>query len=390
MPGGNYAQDPSASDDDEEQGFSQGFSQRQPSFTAKLSSSSDQCRRSSKNFSSGRVFSDRANSLVPPQRQQFQGQQFQDEMAATRSSSKSKGKKAASKAKSSAPSRTVTEADRALKLQESELKILELQKEIATLKENRGDDRKSSAEAQENEGAEDEDSGPPPLYPPAPVRMRKLKGASAYDIPLSSELEDHIIAIVKQKIWRTCKFISNTDQLDRVCEQIMEMSPELQKYANKALKKEVREGYRASLATNYGEKICGTINSTRTTVQSNIRKAYVERACSGRSMPTAKELLDIVRRKNLVMESDKPKVGQTEEEFRALERKVQRNMDWFLWYWDKLLVAETGKENWCGSIRHYGTISAYAPMDDPTNKYVDNGLPGLGLENRPRSPKNTR
>ena len=38
-----------------------------------------------------------------------------------------------------------------MKLQESELKILELQKQIATLKENRGDDRKSSAEAQENE-----------------------------------------------------------------------------------------------------------------------------------------------------------------------------------------------------------------------------------------------
>ena len=97
--------------------------------------------------------------------------------------------------------------------------------------------------------------------------MRRLMGISAYDIPLSSGLEDHIIAIVKQQIWRTCKFISNQDQLLHVCGQIMGMSPELNKYVDKALKKEVREAYIASLATNYGEKICGA-TSKRTLLTS--------------------------------------------------------------------------------------------------------------------------
>ena len=49
-------------------------------------------------------------------------------------------------------------------------------------------------------------------------------------------------------------------------------------------------------------------------------------------MPTPKELLDVVRQKDLVMKSDKPKDGQTEEEFRELEQKVQRKKTWTGFY----------------------------------------------------------
>ena len=75
---------------------------------------------------------------------------------------------------------------------------------------------------------------------------------------------------------------------------------------------------------------------------------------------TAAELLHVlVRRKDLVMKSDKPKDGQTEEEFRALEEKVQRNMDWFLWYCKKLLWQKPEKTT---GVAPSATMARFLPM----------------------------
>ena len=116
-----------------------------------------------------------------------------------------------------------------------------------------------------------EKDGPPPLKPaPASKKKLKLGVAHKYDIPLSSELTAHICAIVKQEIWRTCKFISNDKQLLHVCRQIMEYSEELAQYIAEGVEKDVQEAYIASLAKNFGEKICGAINGLRTTVQANL------------------------------------------------------------------------------------------------------------------------
>lgn len=281
------------------------------------------------------------------------------------------GKKSPKPTSSSAPSKELTDDDKTLKLQANELKILELQKQLATLQGNQGSGQNSVAEAKETVGASKENPSA------APKRKLKLGTESAYEIPLSGELEAHVIAITKQEIWRTVKFISNEEQLKLVCAQIMAYSEELSQYVADNLKKEVKEAYIASLAKNYGEKICGAINSIRTNVQSNIRKAYVERAMKGLPMPTPAEMLHVIKRKDLIMDSDKPKEGQTEQEFVALKAKFQRNMDWFLWYWEKLLVQDAGKEWWSGSIRHYGTISAYAPLDEPNNKYITNSTEAM-------------
>ncbi len=323
---------------------------------------------------SGRVLSDRANS-VPHQRLQ----QIQDKMVATRPRTQQKtaaaraqtGKKSPIPPPSSAPPKPLTGDDKTLKLQANELEILELKKKLAALEGNQGSEQNPMAEGQENVGTSK------PNLPPPTKKKLKLGTESAYEIPLSGELEAHVIAITKQEIWRTCKFISNEEQLKLVCAQIMAYSEELSQYIADNLKQEVKEAYIASLAKNYGEKICGAINSIRTNVQSNIRKAYVERAIAGKPMPTPAEMLHVIKRKDLIMDSDKPKEGQTEQEFVALKAKFQRNMDWFLWYWEKLLVQDAGKEWWSGAIRHYGTISAYAPLDEPNNKYITNSTEAM-------------
>ena len=374
--GNEDAQQPSASDDEEDpQENSQyhqyrHFSGRSSGHT--LASSS----KTHRDHLSGRVLSDRANS-VPLQRLQ----QIQDRMVSTRPKTQKKtavaraqsGKKSPKPPSSSAPSKPLTDDDKTLKLQANELKILELQKQLAALQgnqgsgqENQGSGQNPTAEAQETVGASKANPSA------APKRKLKLGTESAFEIPLSGELEAHVIAITKQEIWRTVKFISNEEQLKLVCGQIMAYSEELSQYVADNLKKEVKEAYIASLAKNYGEKICGAINSLRTNVQSNIRKAYVERAMAGHPMPTPAQMLHVIKRKDLVMENDKPKEGQTQEEFVALSAEFQRNMDWFLWYWEKLLVQDAGKEWWSGAIRHYGTISSYAPLDEPKNKYITN------------------
>ena len=49
----------------------------------------------------------------------------------------------------------------------------------------------------------------------------------------------------------------------------------------------------------------------------------MEHACAGLPMSTPAQLLHVVQRKDLVLESDKPAEGQTEEEFVALKASVQ-------------------------------------------------------------------
>ena len=319
-----------------------------------------------------RVLTERANSVHHHQHRRQQPKGIMPVTTRKKQSSEARakaqqGKKTAGKTNTNA----LSEAEKTVKLQANELKILELQKKLAELTGKQGGDQNSMAQVNQNDG-------PPPLQPPAPASKKKVKlVAQKYDIPVSSELIAHILAIVKQEIWRTCKFISNDKQLLQVCRQIMECSEELSQYVAEGVEKEVQEAYIASLAQNFGEKICGAINTLRTTVQANLRKAYVERAMAGLPMPTPAQLLHVVKRKDLVMDDDKPAEGQSQADFDKKKAEVDQNMAWFLWYWDKLLVADAGKDYWSGSIRHYGTISGYAPLEDPTNKYITNSTEAM-------------
>ena len=223
---------------------------------------------------------------------------------------------------------------------------------------------KLQAQIQENQQAHEQEL--------AEARTAALKGkkrksrAHGYgvQVPISTELEERVIDVAGTELWRTCKFLADESQLLEACQFIMETLPETSDLVDD--KNPEKDLNIEAFSAHYGEKVCKTINTKRSDVQSGMKKAYEIRVSSGLSVPTPKQLGQVIRRVGLEYDPENPE-------------KNAENREWFLWYWEHLLSKVGGKNVWGHTIRCYGTISQHAPPDDPNRKYITSSDEALVL-----------
>ena len=160
----------------------------------------------------------------------------------------------------------------------------------------------------------------------------------------SNGMKKHIKEIVKHEIWRTRKFVNNQDQVEDICDNIMQLSDQLKPLWED---RKNRKAYVKLLAQNYGQTICSAIkNEKRTNIQSALQKAYTKRFKEGLPMPTHKEIRDIVLRKGLDYIHTERKEGKTDDQYHKklkLAKENERNREIFVWYWLEVLPVAVPK-----------------------------------------------
>ena len=130
-------------------------------------------------------------------------------------------------------------------------------------------------------------------------------------------------------------------------EQVMHEIPDAKKLLrphDPAANAHVIKAFKAT----YGNTITQKLNHKRCNDQSGLKEAYVKRAKAGLLMPTPAQLLRVVRRKDLEFDPENP-------------AENKQNREWFLWYWDCLLVKVAGSAKWGYSKKNCGCISEHHP-----------------------------
>ena len=189
---------------------------------------------------------------------------------------------------------------------------------------------------------------------------------------------------VDTEIWRNCKFVSDASEVTAIAKKIIDNMDEF-----KSLRSDdetVAKENAAAVYEAYGKSaICKAINNRRTNVANSLKKEYAKRYVLGHPMPTPKELLHVILRKDLVLqEVPEDATEEQSQEIQAKNKEIQRNQDWFMWYWESLLPCVTGKYNWGHNIRNYVTISKGTHPNDSTKKYItstDEALVAVIMEN---------
>ena len=162
----------------------------------------------------------------------------------------------------------------------------------------------------------------------------------------SNGMKKHIKEIVKHEIWRTRKFVNNQDQIEDVCQDIMEISDQLKPLWEDTKN---RKAYIKSMAQNYGQTICSAINEKRSNIQSAVQKVYTKRFKDGLYMPTHNEFREIVMRRGLDYIDTEREEDETDEQFNKkleLAKQNERNRKIFVWYWLEVLPVSVSKDEW--------------------------------------------
>ena len=280
----------------------------------------------------------------------------------------------------------MTDAQKSAKLQEQALKIAALEMKLAGQTKNQGKtgNPQASSQASSQASLTDSQASVPTVVSSLQEKKRKAASISSAVVLSNSGLKNHIKELVKQEIFRTRKFVNNVDQIEEICDELLELSEMLEPLLDDPKN---RKAYVKSLAQNYGQTVCSAINEKRTNVQSALQKVYVKRYCSGLPMPTHTEMKEIVLRRGLDYIDTERKEGETDEQYAeklALAQKNERNREFFIWYWLECVPTTVKKGNWNRKIRFFGTITDHAPLDSPDDKYVttsDEALIVLMFEN---------
>lgn len=205
---------------------------------------------------------------------------------------------------------------------------------------------------------------------------KKRKTPTMVNIPANHK--DSVLEAFKEHCWPQTKFIANRGELKANCARIMAVLPQFQ---DLVAKDNADEDINIDAFVDiYGNAICGYLNSQRTGVAGNMRKAYVKRASNGSKMPTAKELLSVIYRKDLVFkEIPEGASKDLQAAIKAENEGIRTNLEIFRWYWECLLPCVSGKQYWGLNIRKHVTISKGVFPDDRSKKYVTSSDEALVL-----------
>ena len=210
---------------------------------------------------------------------------------------------------------------------------------------------------------------------------KKVKVPSLVNIPANHS--DSVKEAFTEHCWPQTKFIANRQELKGVCARIMQALPQFQDLV--APEFADRDVAIDQFVDIYGGELTTFLNSKRTGVAGNMRKAFVARYLSGKKMPTTKELLSVIYRKNLVLQKVPDEASEDLQASITHENEeIRANLDIFRWYWEHLLPCVSGKNYWGVNIRKHVTISKGVFPDDPKKKYItssDEALVLIAYEN---------
>jgi hypothetical protein len=194
----------------------------------------------------------------------------------------------------------------------------------------------------------------------------KKSSASTTRIPMNKDWDKKFKELTKEFLWRTCKFLNNDDQLHLAVMEIMDQIPEIKaKYLDLTDKSEIDANVKGFVET-YGGAVTSTLNTYRSDCQAGVRNAYIERALAKKPLPTPKQMLNIILRRDIDPDQN------------------PENWDLFLWYWKDILPKVVGGKRWGYAQRNYGCIIDHTFPDDKTKRYItskDEAMVVLFFEN---------
>ncbi|MGL5936444.1 MAG: hypothetical protein ACRCZI_12585, partial [Cetobacterium sp.] len=170
-------------------------------------------------------------------------------------------------------------------------------------------------------------------------------------------------AICKSQLWRVCKFISDEDQVIIACEIVMSFIDNFRDKVIKADGTKVDEAIKSSAVMDfyemYGDFILNTINSYRSTTQSQFKTAMKQwfRTMDPEDYPTPKQYLRAMLRVGLTFDKDKPSAND-------YERSI------LLFHADQACPKVAGQDYWTKHQRMEDLMSWAGPKDEHVDTYV--------------------
>ncbi len=212
---------------------------------------------------------------------------------------------------------------------------------------------------------------------------RKRDGGAPVPIGHVEAVKDYVKG---PEIWRDVKFLSTDQETLQVCKVLIQNMPQFNDL--KTDDPDVLQENIENFHELHGSTVRGAINSRRTDCTSALKKAYEKRYMEGKPIPTAKELQQVILRNGLVFDADMEwerdgefNEGLTDEEQEALlrdrdkwladqKKAVEKNVDFFRWYWNCLLPPVASKLRWGASLRKHCTITGGHYRKDPEKTLV--------------------
>ena len=162
--------------------------------------------------------------------------------------------------------------------------------------------------------------------------------------------------ICKSQLWRVCKFISDEDQVIIACEIVMSFIDNFRDKVIKADGTKVDEAIKSSAVGDfyemYGDFILNTINSYRSTTQSQVKMSMKEwfATLEPENYPTPEQYLKALLRIGLGFDKDKPSAND-------FDRAI------LLWHADIACPKCAGQDYWTKQQRCEGLITWQGPKD---------------------------
>ena len=171
-------------------------------------------------------------------------------------------------------------------------------------------------------------------------------------------------AICKSQLWRVCKFISDEDQVIIACEIVMSFIDNFRDKVIKADGTKVDEAIKSSAVMDfyemYGDFILNTINSYRSTTQSQFKTAMKQwfGTMEPGHYPTPEQYLRAILRIGLTSDTEKP----------TADNEFQRSI--LLFHADQACPKVAGQGYWTKHQRQEGPMSSVGPKDQHVDTYV--------------------
>ena len=156
-----------------------------------------------------------------------------------------------------------------------------------------------------------------------------------------------ICSIIKDKIWRTVKFINSDDQELKVAHMVLTELDNPKYLGDTPEAKKHRKEWIAL----YGQEVTKALNEHRSYVVAQIKKEVTEFMDNHAGNP--------------------PQTGTIMAMLQRKEKMTEAQLEILVWWWDKVLPKATGNtKDWNDQKRYYNTISSCAPPNAPNKLHV--------------------
>ena len=174
----------------------------------------------------------------------------------------------------------------------------------------------------------------------------KLSRSQAKLMRVSEDMLVKINEVVKDKLWRICKFVSCPAEEEKAAQMVLDW-----------LKVPETEGTQAEIDSwieTYKKPVKKALYACRNYLVSEMKKSAFKVLKEGNKLPTSEEIRRCATRNIPVLPTD----GSDPDEETLYLRKL------FKWYWEELLPRVVGATEWGKSVKYYTTIQKAKRVSD--------------------------